>query len=133
VITALSEPAAVGEDFNLGNPTNTLTIYELAKLILRLLHSRSRIEFVPADFSDVDIRVPNPDKARRLLGFQPRFEMEEAVLRTAMWYAAQLGRMPSRGASVVGRSGGVRAEYKAGASVAAPTPFSNGSAGSVAR
>jgi nucleoside-diphosphate-sugar epimerase len=91
VIRTLSEPAAVGEDFNLGNPTNTLTIYELAKLVVRLLNSRSRIDFVDIDFSDIDIRVPNSDKARRLLGFQPRMEMEEAVVRTAEWYAAQMG------------------------------------------
>jgi nucleoside-diphosphate-sugar epimerase len=30
--------------------------------------------------------VPNIDKARRLLGFEPRVDLEEGLLRTIAWY-----------------------------------------------
>jgi UDP-glucose 4-epimerase len=133
VIRALAEPAAIGEDFNLGNPTNTLTIYDLAKLVVRLLNSRSPIEFVHIDFSDIDIRVPNSDKARRLLGFEPTVEMEEAVMRTAEWYAAQL---PGGGRSVTRTAGRARSARgqapKRGARIAAGAS-SNGSSAALPR
>ncbi len=79
-------PAAVGQTFNLGNPTNTLTIYELAKRVIRLLGSTSQVRLVKIDFSDIDVRVPRPRNAERLLDFRPTIEIDDAILRTAEWY-----------------------------------------------
>jgi nucleoside-diphosphate-sugar epimerase len=92
IVASLACEGAVGEDFNIGNPRNTLTIYDLAKTVVRLLDSSSDIHFVEVGFSDIDIRVPQTEKARRVLGFEPRVELEEGVIRTAEWYAANLGR-----------------------------------------
>ena len=50
--------------------------------------SRIGIRFEAIDFSDIDIRVPRLGKARQLLGFEPRVEMDEAIRRTARWYEA---------------------------------------------
>lgn len=86
----LVEPRAVGQTFNIGNPTNTLTIYELARRVIRLLDSPSSVRFVSIDFSDIDVRVPRLRKAEEVLGFRPRYELDEAVLETARWYRDHL-------------------------------------------
>lgn len=90
VVSTLVTPKAAGEDFNLGNPRNTLTIYELAKRVVAITGSRSRIRFVKTNYADVDIRVPYMEKARQILGFEPRVDIDEGILRTAAWVRTHL-------------------------------------------
>ncbi|MEK6606380.1 MAG: NAD-dependent epimerase/dehydratase family protein [Myxococcota bacterium] len=91
IVLCLARDEAVGEAFNIGNPRSTLTIYNLAREIARLASSSSRIEFVPWDFPDVELRIPSIEKARKLLGFAPRVDLEEGLLRTILWYRRKLG------------------------------------------
>ncbi len=86
VTVCLARPEAVGEAFNVGNPRSVLTIYDLARMVLRLTGSRSRLTFVDWPHTDVELRIPNIDKARRLLGFEPRVDLEEGLQRTIAWY-----------------------------------------------
>jgi nucleoside-diphosphate-sugar epimerase len=89
IMLVLERPEAVGEAFNIGNPRSTLTIYNLAREIVRLAGSTSRIRMVPWDFTDVELRIPDVDKARRLLGFEPAVDLEEGLLRTIEWYRSR--------------------------------------------
>ena len=89
IVAMLAKPGAVGEDFNIGNSRNTLSVYELAKLVVRLANSSSSIGFRPIDFSDVDIRVPDHSKAQRVLGYEPTVEIEEGLSRTIEWVEKQ--------------------------------------------
>ncbi|HKE19846.1 MAG TPA: NAD-dependent epimerase/dehydratase family protein, partial [Kofleriaceae bacterium] len=86
ILLALEREQAVGHAFNIGNPRSTVTIYNLAREIVRLSSSRSHIQFVPWPNADVEIRVPAVDKARELLGFQAVVDLEEGLLRTIQWY-----------------------------------------------
>jgi nucleoside-diphosphate-sugar epimerase len=88
----LEQPNAVGNSFNIGNPRSTVTIHHLAKEIVRLAGSSSPIVHVPWDFPDVELRIPSIDKARDLLGFSPRVELEEGLSRTIDWYRRELSR-----------------------------------------
>ena len=90
ILTALVKEEAVGHAFNIGNPRSTLTIHSLAKEILRLSSSSSRLEFVHRDQADVELRIPNIEKARELLDFRPRVDLEEGLLRTVYWYRHHL-------------------------------------------
>jgi nucleoside-diphosphate-sugar epimerase len=85
-LAALEHPAAVGHAFNIGNPRSTVTIYNLARDVIRLAGSRSQLEFVRWEYADVELRIPNIDKARALLGFEPRIDLEEGLARTIAWY-----------------------------------------------
>src|SRR5437762_1864944 len=49
ILLALTNEAAVGHAFNIGNPRSTLTIHSLAREILRLSSSGARIEYVTRD------------------------------------------------------------------------------------
>jgi len=90
IMLALTREEAVGHAFNIGNPRSTLTIYALAKEILRLASSSSHIEYVPWKQPDVELRIPNIDKARELLAYQPKVDLEEGLLRTVYWYRRHL-------------------------------------------
>ena len=35
---------------------------------------------------DIELRIPNIDKARQLLGYHPKVDLEEGLLRTIYWY-----------------------------------------------
>ena len=83
---ALTRPEAVGESFNIGNARAVVTIYGLANTVVRVLGSSSEISFVRKDYADVELRVPAVDKARNLLGFEARVDLEEGIARTAASY-----------------------------------------------
>ena len=40
--------------------------------------------------ADVELRIPNIDKARELLHFAPKIDLEEGLLRTIYWYRRHL-------------------------------------------
>ncbi len=86
VLLALENENAVGESFNIGNPRGTVTIYGLALAINRVTYSKSRIVFTKRDLVDVELRIPNIDKAKSILGFQPKIDLEEGLKKTADWY-----------------------------------------------
>ncbi len=86
VLLVMERPEAVGHTFNFGNPRSTITIYNLAREIVRLSSSGSRIEFTPWPYADVELRIPNIEKARSLLAYEPKIDLEEGLLRTIYWY-----------------------------------------------
>ena len=86
LIRTLWHPAAVGESFNIGNARAVITVYGLAQTVVRALGSSSRIVFAEKAFPDVDLRVPSVAKARRLLGFEAKVDLEEGIRRTAAYF-----------------------------------------------
>jgi len=81
--------SAVGESFNIGNPAATVTVTGLAREVVRLAQSSSAVGFVDRAGPDVELRVPNVDKAAELLDFRPTVDLEEGLLRTIAWYREQ--------------------------------------------
>jgi UDP-glucose 4-epimerase len=90
LMAALEDPRAVGETFNIGNPRAVTTIYGLASTVVRLLGSPSDIVFAPRPSADVELRIPNANKAREVLGFQAKVDLEQGIPRTAEFYRARL-------------------------------------------
>jgi dTDP-glucose 4,6-dehydratase len=80
--------ASVNDPVNIGNPRE-MTLLELAKLVLRLNGSRSEIVFRPLPTDDPKVRQPDIGRARRLLGWEPRVDVEEGLRRTIEWYRAR--------------------------------------------
>lgn len=92
ICACLDRDGAVGHAFNVGNPRSTVTIYNLAREIIRLSSSGSAIEFKEWPHADVDIRVPAIAKAQELLDFTARVDLEEGLLRTILWYRKHGGQ-----------------------------------------
>ncbi len=86
VLLCLERDEAVGHAFNIGNPRSTVTIYNLAREVVRLSSSSSPIQFKAWPHADVDIRVPSVHKATELLGYRAQVDLEEGLLRTIQWY-----------------------------------------------
>ena len=84
-----SIPNAVGESFNIGNARSAVTIYDLAQRIKRLTGCAGEIVFQPLDYVDVELRIPNMGKARELLGFEAKVELDEGLERTIDWFREQ--------------------------------------------
>jgi dTDP-glucose 4,6-dehydratase len=72
------------EPVNIGNPTE-FTILEFAKLILKLIGSKSRIAYEPLPVDDPKQRRPNITRAQKLLGWEPKVQLEDG-LRKAIEY-----------------------------------------------
>jgi UDP-glucose 4-epimerase len=86
LLRTLERPEAVGQVFNVGNPRSVVTVFDLATRIRRLMGADSEITFRPLHYTDVEMRIPNVDKARKLLGWEPRVDLDEGLVRTIAWY-----------------------------------------------
>ena len=75
----------VNDPVNLGNPQE-MTLLDLAKRILRLTGSRSEIAFRPLPEDDPKIRQPDIGRARALLGWEPRVDVDEGLRLTIDWF-----------------------------------------------
>jgi UDP-glucose 4-epimerase len=51
-----------------------------------VLSSSSPIIFARRDYADVELRIPAVQKARQLLGFEAKIDLEEGIRRTAEYY-----------------------------------------------
>ena len=90
VLLALEHPRAVGQSFNVGNSRAVTTIYGLANTVIRVLNSQSQISFIRKDYADVELRIPSVDKARELIGFEAKIDLEEGIRRTAEFYSSRI-------------------------------------------
>ncbi|MBK9091438.1 MAG: NAD-dependent epimerase/dehydratase family protein [Anaerolineae bacterium] len=86
VLLAMEHPKAVGESFNIGNQKAVVTIYGLANAVVRVLGSRSPIVFTRKDYADVELRIPSVSKARDVLGFEAKVDLDDGIRRTAEYY-----------------------------------------------
>lgn len=66
---------------NLGNPVET-TIAELARLVIDLTGSKSRVEYAPLPQDDPARRRPDISLARQKLGWEPEVELRMGLQRT---------------------------------------------------
>jgi len=55
---------------------------------------RSKVIFKPALSADIELRIPNTDKATELLGFKAEVDLEEGIQRTASWIDAHMAELP---------------------------------------
>jgi dTDP-glucose 4,6-dehydratase len=69
---------------NIGNP-NEFTILECAQLVLKVTGSKSRIRYEPLPQDDPKQRCPDITKARQLLGWEPKIDLETG-LRLSLEY-----------------------------------------------
>jgi UDP-glucose 4-epimerase len=90
VLRALTNPKAVGESFNIGNKRAVTTIYGLANAVIRILDSKSEIRFVRRLSADIELRIPRVEKAKRILGFEAKVDLEEGIRLTAEHYRRYL-------------------------------------------
>jgi UDP-glucose 4-epimerase len=91
LLLCLEHPNAVGQTFNVGNARSAVTVFDLAQRIKRISGCPGEIVFQPLHYADVELRIPNVEKARNLLGFGAKVDLDEGLERTIAWYRDKLG------------------------------------------
>ena len=75
----------INEPVNLGNPDEK-TILELANSIKEITKSESEIVFEKLPVDDPKVRCPDISKAKKELGWRPKFSLEEGLIKTIGWF-----------------------------------------------
>ncbi|HBN06983.1 MAG TPA: NAD-dependent dehydratase [Bacteroidales bacterium] len=74
---------------NIGNP-NEFTILELAKKVIELTGSRSKIKYIPLPSDDPTQRKPNISLAKEKLSWQPTIQLNEGLTKTIEYFDTTL-------------------------------------------
>lgn len=77
------------EPVNLGHPQET-SLLELARIILRLTGSSSRIVYRPLPVDDPKVRCPDIARARKELDWSPTVSLEQGLAQTIAWFKSGL-------------------------------------------
>jgi dTDP-glucose 4,6-dehydratase len=77
------------EPVNIGNP-HEVTIEQIARTIITLTGSRSRIVYKPLPVDDPKQRRPDITRARTILGWEPHVGLEEGLLKTVDYFRNKL-------------------------------------------
>ncbi len=84
LLLVMDSDKAIGEVFNVGN-NEQISIMDLAKKVIAVTGSSSAIEMMdyekayPAGFEDMERRVPDISKIKRVLGWQPEIGLEQII------------------------------------------------------
>jgi dTDP-glucose 4,6-dehydratase len=74
---------------NIGNP-HEMTIEGIAREILRLTGSSSRLVYKPLPEDDPKVRQPDITRARTVLGWEPKVGLEEGLTRTLEYFRTKI-------------------------------------------
>jgi UDP-glucose 4-epimerase len=94
IVRCVEKDGADNMVVNLGN-TREISILDLAKLIWKLVRGDgpAKVKLIPyqsfGKYEDVMRRIPDITRARTLLGFEPKVDLEEGLKRTIEWQVAR--------------------------------------------
>jgi UDP-glucose 4-epimerase len=87
IVTAMSSPKGLNEDFNISS-SRELTVAEIAAIVWEACGEDPdafALKHLPTFAVDVQRRWPSVEKARELLGWQARIEVEDGIAATVRW------------------------------------------------
>ena len=84
----------VNDPVNIGNP-HEMTIEQIAREILRLTGSKSKLVYRPLPEDDPKVRQPDITRARTLLGWEPKVGLEEGLQKTLAYFRDESLSPPS--------------------------------------
>jgi UDP-glucuronate decarboxylase len=89
LISFLMKDSDISGPINIGNP-GEFTILELAELVIKLTNSNSKIIFRELPSDDPKQRKPDISKAIKELGWEPRIQLKEGLLKAIPYFVSQL-------------------------------------------
>jgi UDP-glucose 4-epimerase len=106
IVRTIRTSAARGEILNIGG-TKPTTILDLAHKVQAVVGIREPLrarfipyEALPGNYQDVRHRVPDPTKAREVIGFEAAVGIEEGLALTCEWHRAQRAAQPASAQAV---------------------------------
>ena len=85
ILRMMDTANSVTGPINVGNP-NEFTIRELAELVIDLTGTNARINFEPLPSDDPRQRQPDIAKARDVLGWEPKTQLREGLMKTIAYF-----------------------------------------------
>ncbi len=79
------------EPVNIGNPRE-MTIKQFAEEIIRIIGTKSGIEYRPLPVDDPKVRQPDIGRAKKILGWEPKVKFEEGIVQTIEYFRERLER-----------------------------------------
>jgi dTDP-glucose 4,6-dehydratase len=73
------------EPVNIGNPRE-MTISEFGEEIRKITGTKSKIEYKPLPVDDPKVRQPNIDRARKVLGWEPKVDFDKGIRETIEYF-----------------------------------------------
>ena len=67
-----------------------MTVLEFAEKIIKLTGSKSEIVYKPLPEDDPQVRQPDIAKAKKILNWEPKVELEEGLAKTIEYFRARL-------------------------------------------
>ena len=104
LVRLMATPREVTGPINIGNPAE-FTIFELAKMVVELTNSRSRISHGPRPEDDPKQRRPDLSQAQELIGWAPRTTLEKGLVKTIEYFEQLLRDEKLRANLSASRSG----------------------------
>ena len=101
-LTMVMESDIEGEVFNIGNERNITTIKNLADIVKEETHARSEIIYVNpkevygALYEEAYDKLPNSSKIKKMLGWEPKYDLREAVQKTWGYFLKMTLKKPSK-------------------------------------
>ena len=77
------------DPINIGNPVE-MTIKQIAETIIRMTGSKSRIIYKPLPTDDPKQRRPDITRARTLLNWEPKVQLEEGLVKTIEYFRTKV-------------------------------------------
>lgn len=96
IVTAMGSPKGLNEDFNI-SAARELTVAEIARIVWEACGENPEefaLEHLPSFTVDVPRRWPSVEKARRLLGWEARIDVEEGIAATVAWLRSRATPQP---------------------------------------
>jgi UDP-glucuronate decarboxylase len=92
----MNTPPEVTGPINIGNP-GEFTIRQLAELVIELTASKSKLIFEPLPSDDPRQRRPDISKAKAVLGWEPKTQLREGLIKTIAYFEKMLseGKAPA--------------------------------------
>jgi dTDP-glucose 4,6-dehydratase len=82
--------SSVNDPVNIGNP-HEMSIEDMAKLIIKMTGSTSKIVLRPLPTDDPKVRKPDITRARTLLEWEPRVALDEGLTSTIEYFRKKMG------------------------------------------
>lgn len=91
----MNHPDTVGLIFNIGS-NEEISIKELAERVIKITKSKSKITYVPYDeayeegFEDMERRVPDLMKIKKLIGYEPNYHLDEIIMKIQQYFQKKM-------------------------------------------
>jgi dTDP-glucose 4,6-dehydratase len=80
------------EPVNIGNPRE-MTIKQFGEEIIRITGTKSKMEYKPLPVDDPKVRQPDITRAKKVLGWAPKVDFEEGIVKTIDYFRQKLDQI----------------------------------------